>query len=528
MPNNEATNTNQTIDRNSVILEMKDITKTFPGVVALSDVNFCLRTGTVHAICGENGAGKSTLIKVLSGVHPTGSYEGEIIVNSEPKVFNSVKDAEEVGIVCIHQELVLVPELTVAENMFLGHQPNHRGVIDRARLFQETQDLLVRVGINKEDAPPDILATDIIGDLSVGKQQLVEIAKALSKDCRILILDEPTSALTESEADVLLDIIRGLRERGISSIYISHKLDEVMEIADDVTIIRDGQYIGTKPKSDIKKSDIIAMMVGRELTNQFPEVDHERGKVRFEIKNYNVYRPGTDRKLIDNISFQARQGEVLGVSGLMGSGRTELFSSICGILPNRSEGEVYLDGELLNIKSPNDAIKNGIYYLTEDRNRYGLVLNMSVLENITLSSLKKVSKAGVLDRDKEVAYSNEYVDKINIKTASNDVKVSTLSGGNRQKVAIAKSLLTDPKVLILDEPTRGIDVGAKYEIYTIIHELVNEGVVVIVISSEMEEILGLSDRILVFSAGRLGGEIDISDASQVEIMKMATGFESDG
>ncbi|MGI6546347.1 MAG: sugar ABC transporter ATP-binding protein [Fastidiosipilaceae bacterium] len=527
MPNT-AKAMNPEVRSDDVILEMKNITKTFPGVKALSEVNFRLKAGTIHAICGENGAGKSTLIKILSGIYPTGTYTGEIITNGEIANFTSVKDAEQAGIVCIHQELVLVPELTVAENIFLGHQPSRRGVIDTARLYQLTKELLVRVGINTEGKPEEIQADDIISNLSVGKQQLVEIAKALSKDCSILILDEPTSALTESESAVLLDILRSLREKGLASIYISHKLDEVMAIADDVTMIRDGVSIASKCIDETSKAEIIRNMVGRELVNQFPEADHTKGEVRFSVRNYNIFKVGSrTRKLIDDISFEAKEGEVLGVSGLMGSGRTELFSSICGILPNRKEGEVYLDGKKLNINSAKDAISHGIYYLTEDRNRFGLVLNMSVRENITLSSLRKIARMGVIDRDKEETYVTDYVKKINIKTPSNSVKVSTLSGGNRQKVAIAKSLLTEPKVLILDEPTRGIDVGAKYEIYSIIHQLVDQGVVVIVISSELEEVLGLSDRVLVFAEGKLSGELDINEADQVSIMKMATGVETD-
>ncbi len=518
--------TNFTLLDNDYILEMKNITKEFPGVKALDNVSFKLKEGTIHAICGENGAGKSTLIKILCGVHSSGSYTGDILINGAKVEFDSVRDAEGCGITCIHQELVLVPGLSVAENIFLGNQPNNKGVINRGVLNKLTDDLLVRVGINEKGEEKDIHPTDIVDDLSVGKQQLVEIAKALSKETRILILDEPTSALTEKETEVLLDILRNLRNEGVSCIYISHKLDEVMAISDEVTIIRDGNSIDSKLISDITKTEIIKHMVGRELTNQFPEATHQCGDLILEVKNYNVYRLGSkERKLLDDISFKINKGEVVGIAGLMGSGRTELFESLCGILPNRSDGEVYLNGKRLVIKSARDAIQNGIYYLTEDRNRYGLVLNMSVKENITLSSLKKISKLGVINDNHEEEYSHDYIERINIKTPNTKVAVETLSGGNRQKVSIAKSLMTNPQILILDEPTRGIDVGAKYEIYKIIHDLVDQGVAVIVISSELEEVLGLSDRVIVFRDGTIGGERQIKEADQVCIMNLATGQE---
>jgi len=508
------------------ILRMEGITKVFPGVKALENVDLSVRCGTIHAICGENGAGKSTLIKVLSGIYAHGTYDGTIILDGQEKMFASTHDAEKAGIVCIHQELALVPEMSVAENIFLGNQPNRAGLINFDQMIRQAGDLLEKVGINSQGASSGVNPNTKVINLGVGKQQLVEIAKALAKNARLLILDEPTSALTENEVDVLMGILDNLRKKNITCIYISHKLDEVMRIADDVTILRDGQTIGSRRISDISKSDIVRMMVGRELTNLFPREHHEVGEVAFEVKNYTIHNPWVSgKKLVNDVSFKIRQGEIVGISGLMGSGRTELFSSIYGAFEARSEGEVYLGGKKLSIKSPDDAIRHGIYYLTEDRKRFGLVLGMSILENTTLSSLSKVSKMGLLDTNQERTATQKYINFLRTKTPSQLVKVKNLSGGNQQKVAIGKALMTEPKVLILDEPTRGIDVGAKYEIYKIMNQLVEHGVVVIMISSDLEEILGMSDRVLVFGIGELRGSLDITQADQEMIMNVATGVK---
>jgi len=416
--------------------------------------------------------------------------------------------------------------MSVAENIFLGNQPNRAGLINFDQMIRQAGDLLEKVGINIQGTSSGVNPNTKVINLGVGKQQLVEIAKALAKNARLLILDEPTSALTENEVDVLMGILDNLRQKNITCIYISHKLDEVMRIADDVTVLRDGQTIGSRRISDISKADIVRMMVGRELTNLFPRENHEIGEVAFEVKNYTIYNPWVSgKKLVDNVSFKIRRGEIVGISGLMGSGRTELFSSIYGAFEARSEGEVYLGGKKLSIKSPEDAIRHGIYYLTEDRKRFGLVLGMSVLENTTLSSLSKVSKMGLLDTNLERTATQKYINFLRTKTPSQLVKVKNLSGGNQQKVAIGKALMTEPKVLILDEPTRGIDVGAKYEIYKIMNQLVEQGVVVIMISSDLEEILGMSDRVLVFGIGELRGSLDISHADQETIMNVATGVK---
>ncbi len=512
---------------NEKILQMEGITKVFPGVKALENVDLSVRCGTIHAICGENGAGKSTLIKVLSGIYAHGTYEGKIFLDNKERTFTSTHEAENAGIVCIHQELALVPEMSVAENIFLGNQPNHLGLINFDQMIRQADDLLKQVGINGDKSTSSVNPNTKVINLGVGKQQLVEIAKALAKNARLLILDEPTSALTENEVDVLMDILDKLRKRNITCIYISHKLDEVMRIADEVTILRDGQTIDTKVIAEINKSDIVRMMVGRELTNLFPRENHTSGEVAFEVKNYTVNNPWVaGKKLVNNVSFEIKSGEIVGVSGLMGSGRTELFSSIYGAFEARSSGEVYLDGKKVNISSPADAIKNGIYYLTEDRKKFGLVLGMSVLENTTLSSLKKVSKMGLLNTNIERTATQKFIEFLRTKTPNQLVKVSNLSGGNQQKVAIGKALMTEPKILILDEPTRGIDVGAKYEIYKIMNQLVSQGVIVIMISSDLEEILGMSDRILVFGIGELRGSINISEADQEVIMNVATGVKS--
>ncbi len=509
-----------------VILKMENITKTFPGVKALDNVNIQVKKAEVHAICGENGAGKSTLIKVLSGVYPTGTYNGEISIRGEKFTFSNTADAEKQGIVCIHQELELIPELSVGENIFLGKYPLKHGIINWDQINSQTRVLLEQVGLVSQGnaGVSSVSPDDKIVNLGIGQKQLVEIAKALARDAQILILDEPTAALTESEVETLLGIIKNLREKGIACIYISHKLDEVMEISDSVTVLRDGSTIGSWPIHELTKNDIIRNMVGRNLTNLFPYEDHERGDVVLEVKNYSVRDPEhSSRNIINDVSFKAYKGEILGVSGLMGAGRTELFSSIFGAYPSYHEGEVIIDGETVKIKNPADAIGRGLALVSEDRKRYGLVLGMDIKENTTLASLRKISRSGVVNLNKEISLTNELVEKLKTKTPGVEERVKNLSGGNQQKVVLQKALLTKPRLLILDEPTRGIDVGAKYEIYNIMNQLVREGVAVIMISSELEEILGMSNRVYVMSQGQISQEFSRDEATQESIMHAAVG-----
>lgn len=505
------------------LLQMKSITKEFPGVKALSDVNFDVKRGEIHALVGENGAGKSTLIKILCGVYPYGTYEGQIIFDGEEKKFSSISDVENSGIGCIHQELNLVPELSVSENIFLNSKPNKFGIVDFNEMYKRTKELLVNIGLDV-NSRNGVNPNEKLKNLGIGQKQLVEIAKALSRDIKLLILDEPTSALTETEVDILLGILDGLRKKGVTCIYISHRLDEVMKIADTITVLRDGLTIETREKTNIDKETMIKLMVGRELKNMFPRVTHTRGDLTFEIKNYSVRHPDIPGKmLIDNVNLKAYKGEILGISGLMGAGRTELFTSVFGALGEPTEGEVWIEGKKVNIKNPVEALNNGLFLLTEDRKKLGLNLIMCVKGNTTLASLKKVSRFGVLDNNKAVFETCKYVDDIKIKTPNVDVLVNTLSGGNQQKVVIAKALMTEPKVIVLDEPTRGIDVGAKYEIYKLMNDLVDKGVTIIMISSEMEEILGMSDRVLIMSCGKVKGEFDISEATQEKLIQASTG-----
>lgn len=508
------------------ILEMREITKDFPGVRALDDVSLKVRRGEIHAICGENGAGKSTLIKILGGVHPARTYRGTIVVEGQQCSFDNTSEAERHGIVCIHQELELIPELSVGENVFLGNYPKKFGVIQWEQAFSETRGLLSKVGLDREsDYEGHVISPyEKIINLGIGQKQLVEIAKALARNAKILILDEPTAALTNKEVEILLNIIRGLREKGITCIYISHRLDEVIRVADSVTVLRDGKTVGTSKVRDITKNEIIAMMVGRELRSLFPREKHTRGELVLEVQDFSVQDPDLpDRQLVKKASIKAYRGEILGVAGLMGAGRTELFSSIFGTFPSANSGKIFLSGKEVRITNSHDALKHGIFLVTEDRKRYGLVLGMDVKENTTLASLHAVSKAGVIDSGAEIHETEELVKTLNTKTPSVESRVNTLSGGNQQKVVIQKALLTGPEVLILDEPTRGIDVGAKYEMYKIMNQLVAKGVVLIMISSEMEEILGMSDRILVMSEGQITAEYSIDEATQENIMQASIG-----
>jgi putative multiple sugar transport system ATP-binding protein len=498
----------------STILEMRGITKTFPGVKALSNVNLSVEEGEIHAVVGENGAGKSTLMKVLSGVYPAGTYDGQIVYRGQDCQFKGIHDSEKQGIVIIHQELALVPMLSIAENIFLGNEHAKYGVIDWDANEARTGALLKKVGL-KED--PKTLITNI----GVGKQQLVEIAKALSKEVRLLILDEPTASLSEKDSQALLDLLLEFKRQGMTSILISHKLNEVSRVADHVTVIRDGQTIETIAKSDVTEDRIITSMVGRALEDRFPPREPKIGEVVFQVKNWSVYHPlHADRQIIKNIDIDVRKGEVVGIAGLMGAGRTEFAMSLFGRSYGRHiTGDVLLKGKPIDTSTVSRAVEHGIAYVTEDRKTYGLNLIDHIKHNISLANLGGVSRHGVIDDLRELAAANDYRGKTNIRASSVYQMTGNLSGGNQQKVVLSKWLFANPDVLILDEPTRGIDVGAKYEIYTIIARLAAEGKAIIVISSEMPELLGITDRIYVMNEGRIVGEMAASDASQEKIMR---------
>jgi putative multiple sugar transport system ATP-binding protein len=501
------------------ILEMRSITKTFPGVKALENVNLDVIRGEIHAICGENGAGKSTLMKVLSGVYPTGSYDGEIVYDGQPAHFANIRDSEHVGIVIIHQELALVPYLSIAENLFLGNERRGRGgLIDWNLANADAAKLLAEVGLDEMPVTP-------VGQLGVGKQQLVEIAKALSKDVRLLILDEPTAALNDNDSAHLLNLLRRLRERGITSIMISHKLNEITAISDRVTVIRDGKTVETLTLAagEVTQERIIRGMVGRDLESFYPDRVSNPGEEVLRVENWTVWHPTQDRKVVDDASFDVRAGEVVGIAGLMGAGRTELAMSIFGRSYGRDiSGRIFLHGKEIKARSVSEAIDRGIAYATEDRKRYGLNLIEDIRRNVSAAALGKLSTRGWVNGNEETKVAEESRRSMNIKAPSVMSIVGKLSGGNQQKVVLSKWLFTDPEVLILDEPTRGIDVGAKYEIYTIINRLVDTGKAVVVISSELPELLGICDRIYTLSAGRLTGQMPVSDATHESLMALMT------
>lgn len=502
---------------NSYILEMRNITKEFPGVKALDNVNFKVKKGEIHALIGENGAGKSTLMKVLSGVYPYGTYEGDIVINGEIQQFKEIKDSEHMGIAIIYQELAMIKQMNVCENIFLGSEITNKGIIDWEQLFVETRRVLKEVRLNIDPA------TKVL-NLGIGQQQLIEVAKAIAKKTELLILDEPTAALTEAETEHLLKLLKELKEKGVTCIYISHKLNEIFKIADSITVLRDGQTVTTCDAKDLNEDKLITLMVGRELTQRFPRAKHTPGEVIMEVKNWTVYDPEIpSKKVIDNVSFSVRKGEVLGISGLMGAGRTELFMSILGCYGHNVSGEIWLNGEKIKKRNPSDIIKQGISYLSEDRKGNGLVLIQSIKKNISMASLNSLSKMAVINESKEIKSVEKYISSLRIKTPSMEQKVDHLSGGNQQKVVLGKWLMTEPKVLILDEPTRGIDVGAKFEIYSIINSLIEQGVCIIMISSELPEVLGMSDRILVMHEGKIKGDIFWQEASQEKIIYYATG-----
>jgi D-xylose transport system ATP-binding protein len=499
------------------LLEMRDITKSFPGVRALDGVSFDLHKGELHALVGENGAGKSTLMKVLGGVYPYGSYGGDVLIDGQARHFAGVRDAEAAGVAVIFQELSLIKGLTIGENIFLGREPSRFGVIRWEELYSRAQKLLDELNLPLDPRTP-------VEQLGIGQQQLVEIAKALSQEARILVLDEPTAALTDAEVETLFRIIGDLRARGVGMIYISHKLDEVFRVSDRITVLRDGRTVGTDPTSALDEPRVIARMVGREVGDIFPVAEHERGDVVFEARGMTVEDPNVAGKLlVKGVSFKVRRGEVLGIAGLMGAGRSELLMGIFGAWPGRVSGEVYVGGERVRITRPSDAIRQGVGFVTEDRKRFGLVLDQTILNNMTLAGLPKLSGRFVTDIDREAAEGERAKKELRVKANSVFTVVGTLSGGNQQKVVLAKWLLTNPRVLFLDEPTRGIDVGAKQEIYAQINRLAREGLAIVLVSSELPEVLGLSDRVLVLHEGRVTGEFRREEATPESVMSCATG-----
>lgn len=501
------------------ILEMKNITKEFPGVKALSDVSFRVAEGEIHCLVGENGAGKSTLMKVLSGVYPYGTYSGEILFNGQVQRFSGIRDSEQAGIGIIYQELALVPEMTVYENIFLGNEIRRGWTVDWNETIRRATQMLAKVRLNVNPETK-------VRDLGVGKQQLVEIAKALSRDVKLLILDEPTAALNEDDSANLLNLLRELKQHGVTCILISHKLKEVISIADTVTVLRDGKTICTldAKKGEVSEQVLIKHMVGREINNIYPPRERIRSdEVVLEVRNWSAYDPKLGRNVLKDVSFHLKRGEIVGFAGLMGSGRTELARSLFGN-PDGYEirGEMYVRGQKLRFGHPQEAIRAGMAYVTEDRKAKGLILIQDVKQNITLANLNEIANRGVIDGNAEVKVANDYRESINIKTPTVAQIVGNLSGGNQQKVSVAKWLFVRPDILILDEPTRGIDVGAKYEIYTIMNRLVQQGMSIIMISSELPEVLGMSDRVYIVSSGRISGELPIEEATQEKIMHLAT------
>jgi putative multiple sugar transport system ATP-binding protein len=501
------------------ILEMKNITKVFPGVKALDDVNFKVKRGEIHCLVGENGAGKSTLMKVLSGVWPYGSYEGDIILNGEVQKYQGIQDSEKAGIAIIYQELALIPELSVYENIYLGHEIKKGRFIDWNETIKMSKEMLKKVRL---DLNPDVK----IKELGVGKQQLVEIAKAFSKEANLIILDEPTAALNDDDSANLLDLLLELKKEGVTSIMISHKLKEVIQIADTVTVLRDGKTICSlsKEQGEISEPVLIRNMVGRSIDNIFPQRETKNlGDIVLEVKNLSAINPKNGKRVLKDVNIHARKGEVVGIAGLIGAGRTELASCIFGNPKEfRMEGEIYMEGEKVTFKQPKDAIEKGIAYVTEDRKKEGLILLQDIKNNISLANLKGISTNGIVNDNEEIQVGESYRTSLDIKTPSIEQITRNLSGGNQQKVSLGKWLNTSPKVLILDEPTRGIDVGAKYEIYTIMNSLIEQGMSIIMISSELPEILGMSDRIYVVAEGKITGELLVEDATQDKIMELAT------
>ena len=502
-------------ENKKTILEVNKLTKRFGSVTALNQVSFDLKAAEVHALCGENGAGKSTLIKCLSGIWTKDTYEGDITVNQQTAQFQNIRDAENAGIGVIYQELALVREMTVAENIFLGNEPsNFLGKIDWPKVYSDSASLLKKYNL-------DLDPTAKVEDLGIGQQQLVEIVKALLKNTKILLLDEPTAALTESEVEILLSIIRDLRSRGVTCVYISHKLDEVMAISDRVTVLRDGTSVSTMNAADIDKSEIIRQMVGRDINDLFPRRVSHTGETILKVSDLYVNDPLTNKPLLKDISFEIKAGEVLGFGGLMGAGRTELIMHIFGAFGQRTSGNIEFKHASMNDTSPAQAIKAGMMMVSEDRKRYGLVLDKNIGFNQSLASLGEFSKGFLIDEHAETQTNQDYFKSLRVKAPNLESIVGGLSGGNQQKVVLAKALMTKPSLVFLDEPTRGIDVGAKLEVYELVNQLTEEGKAVILVSSEMPELMGMSDRIIVLSEGQIGGEFNAQEASQENLLEAA-------
>ncbi len=502
-----------------IILDFQHITKTFPGVVALNDVSFQVRLGEIHGLCGENGAGKSTLMKILSGVYPHGEYEGKIFYSGiELKLEGSaIHQAGEEGIAIVYQELTLVPGMTVGENIFLGKEPVERGSINWDRVYSDTQKIL-------DEFHLDIHPQDVVKNLGVGKMQMTEIAKALSENAKVLILDEPTSALSEAEVFQLMEILRTLKQHGVTCIYITHKIEEFFLIADSVTVLRDGKVVTTQQAKDLDSQKLVKYMVGREMKERFPKGDRIPGEVIFEVTDLRAEDPNKGREVLKGVSFNLRKGEILGIAGLMGSGRTELVMTLFGEYGKITQGTIKLEGQKVNIKNGNDAMKKGISLVPEDRKRHGLVLSQSILKNISLPNLERFASFLRINTDAELVESLKYAKELAIKTPNLFVTAESLSGGNQQKVVIAKWLMSGPKILIMDDPTRGVDVGAKFEIYKLMNKLAEKGISIIMISSDLQEVLGMSDRVMVMCHGRSNGTLSIADATQERIMALATGI----
>jgi D-xylose transport system ATP-binding protein len=501
------------------ILEFQDVTKKFPGITALSDVSFSIRRGEIHGICGENGAGKSTLMKILAGVYPYGTYDGRVIYNDrELKLAEgSIRQAVKEGIAIVYQELTLVPTMTVGENIYLGKEPSERGIINWDRMYSETDQILAKYHL-------DVHSHDTVHHLGVGQMQMTEIAKALSEDAKVLILDEPTSALTENEIDQLMEILRGLKKHGVTCIYISHKLEEFFKITDSVTVLRDGKVVCTEETRDTNIEKLVKNMVGREMKERFPKGNRKPGQVILEVEDLHAVSPNDQNtEVVRGVSFTLRKGEILGIAGLMGSGRTELVMTIFGEYGKVIKGKIKLNGKDITTKSSADAMRQGISLVPEDRKVYGLVLIQSILRNISLATLDRFSSLFRINDAAELKESLELAKSLAIKASNLNAKAESLSGGNQQKVVIAKWLMSRPKILIMDDPTRGIDVGTKYEIYKIMNELAERGIAIIMISSELEEVLGMSDRVVVMHEDHSVGTLNIADATQEKIMALATG-----
>jgi D-xylose transport system ATP-binding protein len=507
---------------NDIILEFKNVTKKFPGITALNDVSFSIRRGEIHGICGENGAGKSTLMKILAGVYPWGSYEGQVLYEGrELKLIDaSIHQAAEEGIAIVYQELTLVPTITVGENIYLGKEPAERGIINWEKLYSDTQKVLEKYHL---DVPP----RSIVRHLGVGKMQMTEIAKALAEDAKILILDEPTSALAETEIEQLLDILRGLKEHGVTCIYISHKLDEFFQITDSITVLRDGKTVVTQPTKKLNTESLVRHMVGREMKERFPKGNRKPGEVILEVEDLHALDPqDASYEVLKGVSFNLRRGEILGIAGLMGSGRTELVMTLFGEYAKINRGKIRMEGREITVRNSREAMQHGISLVPEDRKRHGLVLIQSILRNISLANLDRFASFMRINDFAELKESDEFAHSLSIKAPNLHAAADSLSGGNQQKVVISKWLMSRPKVLIMDDPTRGIDVGTKYEIYKIMNDLSEKGIGIIMISSDLEEVLGMSDRIMVMCEDRSVTTLDISEATQEKIMALATGVAS--